>query len=162
MTRNREARAWDAEAVTLEIRRLLPTDRAAWDPLWRGYLVFYEEDLPDDITDLTWLRFFDDHEPMGAIGAFVDGNLVGFCHHLFHRSTWSRWPYCYLEDLFVSPDSRGSGAGRALIEATADVAQAAGAEKLYWHTQQSNATARTLYDQVADNPGTMVYERELS
>jgi GNAT superfamily N-acetyltransferase len=143
------------------IRPLEPGDRAAWDPLWRGYLVFYEEDLPDEVTDLTWSRFFDAAEPMGVIGAFVDVNLVGFCHHLFHRSTWADGPYCYLEDLFVSPDSRGSGAGRALIEATADIARAAGAENLYWHTRTGNATARALYDQVASRQVDVVYERDL-
>ena len=139
----------------------MPEDRRAWDPLWLGYLVFYEEDLPDEVTALTWSRFFDDTEPMGATGAFVDGNLVGFCHHLFHRSTWGVRPYCYLEDLFVSPDSRGSGAGRALIEATAELARSAGAEKLYWHTRTTNATARALYDQVATHVGDIVYERDL-
>ena len=147
--------------MTLSIRPLEPGDRSAWDPLWQGYLVFYEEDLPDAVTDLTWARFFDADEPMGAIGAFVDGNLIGFRHHLFHRSTWGVGPYCYLEDLFVSPDSRGSGAGRALIEATADLARAAGAEKLYWHTRTGNATARALYDQVATHVGDIVYERDL-
>lgn len=147
--------------MTLEIRPLRPDDRAAWDPLWHGYLVFYEEDLPGDITDLTWSRFFDEAEPMGAIGAFVDGNLIGFCHHHFHRSTWARTTYCYLEDLFVSPDSRGGGAGRALIEATADLARTAGAEKLYWHTRTENATARALYDQVAAHVGDIAYERDL-
>lgn len=152
----------DAGRVTLEIRPLTPADRKAWDPLWHGYLVFYEEDLPDAVTDVTWARFFDDAEPMGAIGAFIDGNLIGFCHHLFHRSTWSPTRYCYLEDLFVSPDSRGSGAGRALIDATADLARAAGAEKLYWHTRQSNVTARALYDQVATHVGDIAYERDLN
>lgn len=147
--------------MTLTIRPLVPADRRAWDPLWQGYLVFYEHALPDAVTDLTWSRFFDDAEPMGAIGAFVGGNLVGFCHHLFHRSTWGVGSYCYLEDLFVSPDSRGSGAGRALIEATADLAGAAGAEKLYWHTRTTNAAARALYDQVATHVGDVVYERDL-
>ena len=147
--------------MTLVIRPLEPGDRRAWDPLWQGYLVFYEEELPGAVTDVTWSRFFDDAEPMGAIGAFVDGNLVGFCHHLFHRSTWGVGPSCYLEDLFVSPDSRGSGAGRALIETTAEVARTAGAEKLYWHTRRSNVAARALYDQVATHVGDIVYEREL-
>jgi GNAT superfamily N-acetyltransferase len=148
--------------VTLVIRPLEPGDRAAWDPLWRGYLVFYEEDLPEEVTDLTWSRFFEDAEPMGAIGAFLDGDLIGFCHHLFHRSTWAKGPYCYLEDLFVSPEARGSGAGRALIEATADLARAAGAEHLYWHTRTGNATARSLYDQVASRQVDVVYERDLT
>ncbi|MGN6692752.1 MAG: GNAT family N-acetyltransferase [Aquihabitans sp.] len=147
--------------MTLVIRPLEPSDRDAWDPLWRGYLRFYESTLSDDVTDLTWTRFFDDAEPMGAIGAFVDGNLIGFCHHLFHRSTWAARTTCYREDLFVSPDSRRGGTGRALIDATAELAAAAGAEKLYWHTQTGNATARALYDQVAQQDF-VVYERDLS
>jgi GNAT superfamily N-acetyltransferase len=147
--------------VTLEIRPLTPADRDAWDPLWHGYLVFYEEDLPAEVTDTTWRRFFDDDEPMGIIGAFVDGNLIGFCTHLFHRSTWAVGPYCYLEDLFVTPGSRSFGAGRALIEATADLARDAGAEKLYWRTRETNLTARALYDQVAANVGDIAYERDL-
>lgn len=147
--------------MTLVIRPLEPADREAWDPLWQGYLRFYESTLSDDVTDLTWARFFDEAEPMGAIGAFVDGNLIGFCHHLFHRSTWAAATYCYLEDLFVSPDSRSTGSGRALIEATADLAEAAGAEKLYWHTQTGNVTARLLYDQVAKHDF-VVYERDLT
>ena len=55
---------------------------------------------------------------------------------------------CYLEDLFVSPDARGLGAGRALIEAVYAAADAAGADQVYWLTAHSNETARKLYDRV--------------
>ena len=149
--------------MSIDVRPLLASDRAAWSILWAGYLAFYEIDLPSDITEGTWERLLDDAEPMGALVA-VDrdaGEVVGLCHHVLHRSTWSPTTYCYLEDLFVAPALRGRGAATALIEATAELARASGATKLYWQTHTSNATARRLYDQVAAHEGFLVYERDL-
>jgi GNAT superfamily N-acetyltransferase len=147
--------------VSLHVRPLVAADRPVWDGLWAGYLAFYETDLDPAVTEVTWARLLDPDEAMGALVAEVDGEVAGLCHHLFHRSTWAVGPYCYLEDLFVAPEARGSGAGRALIEATAEVARAAGAEKLYWQTHTANATARALYDRVARHAGHLVYELDL-
>ena len=147
--------------MTVEIRPFEPAHRSAWDPLWAAYLVFYEEDLDPAITTLTWQRLLDPAEPMGGLGAWRGDDLVGFCHHLFHRSTWSAGSHCYLEDLFTRPEARGTGVGRALIEATARVATDAGCDKLHWQTQQDNATAQALYRQVATDRGALVFERDL-
>lgn len=147
--------------MTLLIRPLTDDDRTAWDVLWAGYLEFYETELAPEVTELTWRRFADPAEPMWALGAFVDGELVGFCHHHLHRSTWAATTYCYLEDLFTAPAARGTGVGRALIEATATAARAEGAERIHWQTMAHNATARALYDQVARHDGYIVYERDL-
>ncbi|MEU6084379.1 GNAT family N-acetyltransferase [Streptomyces sp. NPDC047108] len=147
--------------ASLDVLPLSPGDRDAWDPLWQGYLDFYEHALPPRINDLTWARICDPAEPVGGLGAWADGTLVGICHHILHRSTWAEGTNCYLEDLFTSPSSRGRGVGRALIEATADAARKAGAEKLYWQTHADNSTARALYDRVARHEGFLVYERPL-
>ena len=80
---------------------------------------------------------------------------------MFHASTWSPQDSCYLNDLFVSPAARGSGAGRALIAATYEVAAARGADEVYWHTQEFNASARSLYDTVAQLTSFRVYEHKL-
>jgi GNAT superfamily N-acetyltransferase len=80
-------------------------------------------------------------------------------HYLFHRSTWTPGNYCYLQDLFVADSARGLGLGRALIEAVYAKAKAAGASRVHWLTQNGNAQARILYDQVADNPGFMQYRK---
>ena len=112
-------------------------------------------------TELTWRRFADPAEPMWALGAFDDGELVGLCHHHLHRSTWATTTYCYLEDLYTAPAARGRGVGRALIEATATAARAEGAEQIHWQTMEHNTTARALYDQVARHNGYIVYERDL-
>ncbi|MBN8919718.1 MAG: GNAT family N-acetyltransferase [Rhizobiales bacterium] len=144
----------------VDIRPLTGNDRAAWEPLWNGYLAFYKATLPPGTTDVTWNRLLDDAEPMFVLGAFVDGTLLGIVHYLFHRSTWSAGGYCYLQDLFVAGEARGCGLGRALIEAVYEKAREAGVGRVYWLTHESNATARKLYDAVADNAGFIQYRRQ--
>lgn len=142
------------------IRNAKPTDRAAWEPLWAGYLEFYNSELPRAVTDTTWSRFHDAREPMQCLVAEDDdGGLIGFTHIVFHRGTWAVGDFCYLEDLFVAPTARKHGVARALIEEVYAIADKRGAERVYWLTHESNATARKLYDQVAANRGFIQYQR---
>ena len=132
------------------IRPLAAGDRAGWDPLWQGYLTYYESSVSAEVTETTWTRLIDPgEEPHGFCAVDASGNLIGIVHYLFHRSTWSVEGYCYLEDLFVDPAVRGSGAGRALIEAVYAAAAEKGATRIYWNTQHFNSRARVLYDRVA-------------
>jgi GNAT superfamily N-acetyltransferase len=148
-------------APKIEIRPIGKEERVNWEVLWQGYLRFYESSQTADATDATWLRMHDPAEPMHGLGAYVDGRLLGIVHYLFHRSFWTIGNYCYLQDLFVSDDARGNGLGRALIESVYDRAREAGASRVYWLTQESNATARALYEQVADRSGFIQYRRIL-
>jgi GNAT superfamily N-acetyltransferase len=143
----------------IEIRPVGKDERAAWEPLWAGYLAFYKATLAPGASDVAWVRFHDPAEPMHLLGAYVDGKLTGIVHYLFHRSTWTPGDYCYLQDLFVADGARGLGLGRALIEAVYEKAKAAGASRVHWLTHTTNAQARILYDQVADNPGFMQYRK---
>ena len=146
--------------MPIDIRPLEPHDREAWLPLWQGYLTFYETAVPDAVTDATWRRIVDPSGPIHAFGAFDGaGRLIGLVHYLFHPVTWSIAGRCYLEDLFVSPDARGTGAGQALIEAVYRAADEAGADQVYWLTATTNATARKLYDRVARATPFMKYQR---
>ena len=147
-------------AGEITIRPVKPGDRAAWEPLWQGYLTFYKSTLASDVTDATWRRFFDPLERLGAFVAERDGQLIGIAHYLLHRSTWAPLCYCYLEDLFVERSVRGSGAGRALIEAVESAAREAGASRLYWMTHETNETAQKLYNQVAERPGFVQYRKK--
>lgn len=150
---------------TLQIRPVAETDFEAWLPLWDGYNAFYgrsgETALPIEITRSTWARFFDPAEPVHAVVAEADGRLVGLTHYLFHRSTISIEPTCYLQDLFTDARLRGRGVGRALIEAVYAAAAEAGARRVYWQTHETNSTAMKLYDQIADKSGFLVYRKAL-
>jgi GNAT superfamily N-acetyltransferase len=141
------------------IRPVGADERAAWEPLWKGYLDFYKTSVPKEVYDTTWARLHDPNEPMGLLGAYVDGRLLGIVHYLYHRSCWTIGNYCYLQDLFVAESARKLGLGRALIEAVYQRARADGASRVHWLTHETNATARALYDTLADRPGFIQYRK---
>lgn len=145
--------------MTISIRALAQQDRSQWEPLWLGYQRFYKIDIPKDVTDETWRRFFDDGEPVHALGAWDGDKLLGITHYIFHRSTWMIPYSCYLQDLFVDPAERGKGIARKLIEGVYTAADKAGAGRVYWLTHETNYAARMLYDKVAKNYGFVQYRR---
>lgn len=140
------------------IRPLLATDEKDWLPLWTGYLDFYESSVAPNVTATTFARLTGSDTMFGLV-AEQDYRLVGIAHAVVHLSTWTRGPYVYLSDLFVAPTVRGAGAGRALIEALYARADQMGAERVYWLTHYTNATARALYDKVAVHAGFIQYRR---
>jgi GNAT superfamily N-acetyltransferase len=146
-------------APDIVIRPIGAGERAGWEPLWRGYLNFYNTRLPPETYDATWRRLNDPAEPMFALGAYRNGELAGIAHYLFHRSCWTVGDYCYLQDLFVANSARKLGLGRALIEAVEEKARAAGASRLHWLTHDGNATARGLYDTLAERSGFIQYRK---
>ena len=142
------------------VRDIESRDRAQWAVLWQGYLEFYGvPDMAPEITERTWVRFFDDAEPVHAMVVEEDGQLIGLVHYLFHRSTWFLDDICYLQDLFTSAAARGKGVARALIEAVYAKAQARGAKRVYWMTHETNTTAQILYDKVAVKSGFIQYRK---
>lgn len=146
--------------MPIAIRPLAAADRPAWDPLWQGYLAFYKTDLASEITDVTWARLLDPAEDMHCLVAENDaGEMIGIVHYLYHRVTWAVADRCYLEDLFVAESARGTGAGRALIEAVYAAADERGTDQVYWLTQESNAEGRRLYDRVGRVTPFIKYQR---
>ena len=144
------------------VRPIALQDFEQWLPLWTGYNTFYERVLPDEITRLTFARFFDAYEPVHALVAERDGALIGLVHYVFHRSTVMLHPTCYLQDLFTAKAARGLGVGRALIEAVYERAGRAGSSRVYWLTHESNAAARALYDKIAERPGFIQYRKQIA
>ena len=145
--------------MSLEIRPVTAADHAAWLPLWQGYQRFYQAEIPAEVSAVTWQRFLDSSEPMHAALAWQDGVAIGLVHWIFHRSCWTDGDYCYLQDLFVADNVRGGGIGRALIEHVYAEAQAAGASRVHWLTQEDNAQARQLYDRIASRSGFIQYRQ---
>ncbi len=147
------------------VRPATRDDYDRWLPLWDGYNAFYgrsgDTALAPEITAATWDRFFDPYEPMFALVAEQDGVLLGLTHYLLHRSTTSLLPSLYLQDLFTTTEARGKGVGRALIEAVYAAARAQGLPRVYWQTHETNETAMTLYDRIAEKSGFLVYRKLL-
>lgn len=144
------------------IRPVRPSDWEQWLPLWEGYNTFYERVAAGDMTRTTWSRFFDENEPVHALVAEAEGQLLGLVHYLYHRSTSMIGLVCYLQDLFTADHARGRGVGRALIEAVYEEARTAGSPRVYWLTHETNTQARALYDTVAERSGFIQYRRNLA
>jgi GNAT superfamily N-acetyltransferase len=150
-------------AADVLIRPVLREDFNQWKALWDGYNAFYGRRdataLSEEITNSTWSRFFDSYEPMYALVAEQSGQIPGLVHYLFHRSTISIQPTCYLQDLFTVEAARGKGVGRALIGEVYRRAADAGCSRVYWLTHETNATAMKLYDKIAEKSGFIVYRK---
>jgi GNAT superfamily N-acetyltransferase len=144
----------------VSVRPVVASDQDAWLKLFRDYIVFYKASVPDEIIALTWRRLLNQEDNMMALAAVDDsGNMLGIATLVFHRSTWASSWYCYLEDLFVAPEARGLGVGRALIEAVYAEADRRDAGRTYWATQDHNATARKLYDRIGTLTEFVQYRR---
>ncbi len=141
------------------IRALQRDDRDDWMTLWAGYLAFYRAELPEATSWATFERLCAGEEGLLGLLAVDEAGLgIGIANCVLHASTWSRQPKCYLEDLFVAPEARGLDVGRALLQAAKAAGTERGADQLYWHTQQYNGRARSLYDQVGRPTSFVVYE----
>ncbi len=147
----------------LEIAPVKASDEADWRRLWRAYLAFYQTEVPEAVYANSFARLTDPavHDYNGLI-AREGGAAVGLVNYLFHGHGWHLAEVCYLQDLFVAPDVRGGGVGRALIEAVYAAADAAGRPEVYWLTQQDNARARGLYDTIGVVTPFIKYRRPTS
>lgn len=146
---------------SVEIRLFTEQDKAAWLPLWKAYQDFYKTSIADTVTNTSWERLLERTEPMDGALAIIDGQPVGFVHYIRHRSTWASGDYCYLQDLYVNPDSRGKGIGRILIEHVYKIAAETGCSRVYWLTHETNTDAMVLYDRIADKSGFIQYRKML-
>jgi GNAT superfamily N-acetyltransferase len=143
------------------VRALQSEDFEQWLKLWDGYLSFYREQLPEELTRHTFQRLSGGDAAMAGLVAVVGGQLAGLAHLVLHPRTWSRASTCYLEDLFVDPAHRGGSTAKALIDATYAEARRRGCDRVYWQTQQFNGVARSFYDRVGQLTSAVIYEHEL-
>ena len=134
--------------MTLTIRAIEEKDKDQWLKLWAGYLEFYKSTISPEQTELTWKRLINNEQKMFGFVAESEEGVIGFTHCLFRPSTWTETDYCYLEDLFVDPNIRGKGIGRALMNKVVELAKEKNSKRVYWTTQEFNKTARVLYDSI--------------
>ena len=134
--------------LNLTIRALQEKDKSQWLKLWAGYLEFYKSTISSEQTELTWKRLINNEQKMFGFVAETEEGVIGFTHCLFRPSTWTETDYCYLEDLFIDPNIRGKGIGRALMNRVIELAKEKKSKRVYWTTQEFNKTARVLYDSI--------------
>jgi GNAT superfamily N-acetyltransferase len=145
------------------VRPLDVADRPAWEELWAQYNAFYGRAgttaLAASVVQTTWSRLLDREEPAVGLVAERAGALVGLCHVVFHRNLIRIADTCYLQDLFTSPEARGEGIARSMIDSVVDLCRTRGVADIYWHTHASNDPARRLYDRIAADTGFVVYRK---
>lgn len=146
--------------MSLVIRPLAAEDEAVWRKLWSEYLEFYESGVTEEVYTTTFQRLIDPaRTQQNALVAEQDGEVIGLVHYIYHAHNWKVEDVCYLQDLFVSADVRGTGAGRALIEAVYAAADENGTPTVYWMTQEFNENARKLYDRIGQLTPFIKYSR---
>ena len=148
--------------MSISIRAANPADKQRWLVLWQGYLDFYKTELSTEQSELTWQRILNPEFNMKCALAIDDGAIVGFTTYNLQNSTWSENGHCYLEDLFVDSTVRGKGVGRSLIEYVKSYAIENKCSRLYWNTDEDNATARKLYDSYTLESGKRQYRIALN
>lgn len=150
--------------MTWQVRDLRPDDRPVWDRVWATYLDFYgESGLPAEVTDHVFGRLVDPADPamLGLVAVDDADQVLGLGNVVVHPNTWSRQDDAYLEDLAVDPGHRGQGIGHAIIAEVVDRGRTLGWRRVHWHTEQDNARARRLYDDVADLTSCVRYVRTI-
>ncbi|MDR0212768.1 MAG: GNAT family N-acetyltransferase [Acidovorax sp.] len=146
---------------SLTVRPVEAQDKPQWLAYWAQYQAFYQVTLSEETTEKTWARFFDPAEPVHCAAATDGERILGFVTLVYHRSTWGQNDFCYLEDLYVCPSTRGQQIGKRLIVYVQQQAREKQCDRLYWHTQESNHQAQRLYDWVAEKPGVIEYRMPL-
>ena len=144
--------------MSVRIRPIEPRDEARWRELWDGYCRFYEREPSEPIAGYTWARILSKEAPVHAIVAErSDGYVIGMANYIVHDNTATLTPVCYLQDLFVEPNERARGVGKALIDWLLTQMQASGWSRLYWNTKENNYRARGLYDKYTPHSGFLRY-----
>lgn len=148
--------------MTVQIRPLAASDRQAWQRLYAGYADFYKVAQTDDMRATVWGWI---HDPTCEVEALVaqddNGRLIGLAHFRAFRRPLSASIGGFLDDLFVDPDARGSGAAQALIAAVKAAGKARGWTVIRWITAADNARARAAYDKLAVATPWVTYDIKL-
>ena len=143
-------------------RPLTPEDRAAWDRLYGGYADFYGVAQTPAMRDTVWGWLHDpDHEVNGFVAENDGGEVIGLTHYRPFASPLRAITNCFLDDLFVDPQARGSGAAQALIAAVEAEARTRGWGVVRWITAEDNYRARGVYDRLATRTPWVTYDIKL-
>lgn len=147
------------------IRTVAPTPehREAWDRLYAGYAAFYEVEQTAEMRDRVWSWLSDqDHEVEALVALDASGKVIGLAHYRPFARPLAAATGGFLDDLFVDPGARGSGAAQALIDGVAEAGRRRGWSVIRWITADDNYRARSAYDRVATRTGWVTYDLKLA
>lgn len=142
----------------MQIRAPLAADRDGWGRLYSGYAAFYKVAQTDAMQDRVWGWIHDPAHEVRCLVAEEAGRLIGLAHFRPFARPLSASTGGFLDDLFVDPAARGSGAAEALIAAVKAEGQARGWSVIRWITAEDNYRARGLYDQMAERTRWVTYD----
>jgi GNAT superfamily N-acetyltransferase len=148
--------------MTITVRPVKPSDRAAWDVLYQGYASFYKTDQTPAMRDTTWAWLMDaDPQVHGLVAENEDGGLLGLAHFRPFARPLSASTGGFLDDLFVAPTARGQNVSDALINAIGDHGTQQGWTVIRWITAENNYRARAVYDRLAEKTKWATYDIKL-
>lgn len=141
------------------IRPVESSDRDAWNMLYQEYAQFYKVDQTDEMRDRVWSWIHDPAaETEGLVAQSQGGKIVGLTHYRSFARPLAASVGCFMDDLFVLPEERGSGVADALIEGVKIVAQKRGWSVVRWITADDNYRGRGVYDRVATQTKWVTYD----
>lgn len=148
----------EGKSMPMEIRPVAKSDRAAWDTLYAGYAKFYKIDQTPEMRDRVFGWLMDSAHEVNGLVAALDGTLVGLTHYRPFSSPLRAITNCFLDDLFVDPNARGSGAADALIKGVGAIASENGWGVVRWITAEDNYRGRGVYDKIATRTMWVTYD----
>jgi GNAT superfamily N-acetyltransferase len=140
------------------LRTARDDDHDRWRELYRGYAVFYQVEQTDADAERVWSWIQDTHHELRCLLAERDGWVAGLAHYRPFARPLAASTGCYLDDLFVDPDARGTGAVDALLGGLRAIAGANGWTVVRWITADDNHRARSKYDQYATRTMWVTYD----
>ncbi|HEX5593126.1 MAG TPA: GNAT family N-acetyltransferase [Solirubrobacterales bacterium] len=151
----------------IQVRQAGVEDAAEIARLLRDFNLEYDEPTPEvgELTE-TIARLLEEDEITVLLAGDGPDGLSLF---RFRPGIWSAGAETYLQELYVVPRLRGQGIGRALLEATIELARERGADGIDLNTGETDTAARALYESMGftnregapDGPSMLFYEREI-
>jgi GNAT superfamily N-acetyltransferase len=139
--------------VTFDIRQAVPSDAALIHTFITDLAIYEkaEHEVLASVADIEQ-SLFAEGSPANALICSRDGVPIGYAVYFFSYSTWLGRQGLYLEDLYIAPEQRGSGAGKQLLRHLAQLACARGCARLEWSVLDWNEPAIQFYQSLGAKP----------
>lgn len=132
-------------------------DKPEWRALFEGYAEFYKTTLTETISDQVWQWLVDPHHVLEGLIVRDDRNkALGIAHVRACPRSLSGCNIGFVDDMFVDPDARGSGAADALVARLRQLAGERGWPSIRWITQHFNDRGRAFYDRYTGGPSDFI------